>query len=103
MNRTTCSVSRLHRKQAAAGSGSAVVVALTALYVCILGVSTALPAAVACPVAEQVGWRFSLGIWAAPSVVALVPWLVISTRERRRRPSDADALESPPTTLVTRL
>ncbi|MER7590363.1 MFS transporter [Micromonospora sp. NPDC127501] len=76
---------------------------LTAIYVCILGVSTALPAAVAAPVAEQVGWRFSLGIWAATSVVALVPWLVIITRERRGRLSDADAVEPPPTTLVTRL
>ncbi|MFF0232122.1 CynX/NimT family MFS transporter [Micromonospora sp. NPDC005254] len=76
---------------------------LTAVYVCILGVSTALPAAVAAPVAEQVGWRFSLGIWAASSGVALVPWLVTIARERRRRLPDADAVESSPTTLVTRL
>ncbi|MFF5053102.1 CynX/NimT family MFS transporter [Micromonospora sp. NPDC000663] len=76
---------------------------LTAVYVCILGVSTALPAAVAAPVAEQVGWRFSLGIWAVSSGVALVPWLVAIARERRSRLSDADAIESSPTTLVTRL
>ncbi|MET8358426.1 MFS transporter [Micromonospora sp. NPDC005171] len=76
---------------------------LTAVYVCILGVSTALPAAVAAPVAEQVGWRFSLGIWAVSPVVALVPWLVTIARERRRRLSDADTVESSPTTLVTRL
>lgn len=76
---------------------------LTALYVCIVGVSTAVPAALAAPVAEQIGWRFSLGIWSVTSVVALVPWLVIIARERRQRLSDAVAIESPPPALVTRL
>jgi MFS transporter, CP family, cyanate transporter len=76
---------------------------LTAVYVCIVGVSTAVPAALAAPVAEELGWRFSLGIWAATSVVALVPWLVIIARERRRRRADAAAVESPTPALVTRL
>jgi MFS transporter, CP family, cyanate transporter len=76
---------------------------LTAVYVCIVGVSTAVPAAVAAPIAEQIGWRFSLGIWSVTSVVALMPWLVIIARERRRRLSDAVAVESPPPALVTRL
>lgn len=75
---------------------------LTAVYVCIVGVSTAVPAAVAAPVAEQIGWRFSLGIWSVTSVVALVPWLVVIARERRQRLSAAGAVESPPA-LVTRL
>ncbi|WP_327041603.1 MFS transporter [Micromonospora ureilytica] len=76
---------------------------LTAVYVCVVGVGTAVPAAVAAPVAEQVGWRFLLGTWAVTSVVALVPWLVIIARERRQRRSDAVAVESPPSALVTRL
>ena len=76
---------------------------LTAVYVCIVGLSTAVPAAVAAPVAERLGWRFSLGIWSVTSVVALVPWFVIIARERRRRRSDAAAVESPPPALVTRL
>jgi len=74
---------------------------LTAAYVGILGVSTALPAAVAAPVAERLGWRFSLGVWSVTSVVALVPWLVLLARERRRRLSVA--VESPPPTLTWRL
>lgn len=73
---------------------------LTALYVCIVGVSTAVPAALAAPVAEQFGWRFSLGIWSLTALVALVPWLVIILRERR---IDAAAVESRPPALVTRL
>ncbi|WP_327034527.1 CynX/NimT family MFS transporter [Micromonospora ureilytica] len=76
---------------------------LTAVYVCVVGVGTAVPAAVAAPVAEQVGWRFLLGTWSVTSVVALVPWLVILARERRQRRSDAVAVESPPSALVTRL
>lgn len=76
---------------------------LTAVYGCIVGVSTAVPAALAAPVAERLGWRFSLGIWSVTSVVALVPWLVVIARERRRRLSAAAAVESPPPALVTRL
>ncbi|MGN9789325.1 MFS transporter [Nonomuraea sp. ZG12] len=76
---------------------------LTAVYACIVGVSTAVPAALAAPVAEQISWRFSLGIWSVTSVVALVPWLLIIARERRQRLSDAVAGESPPPALVTRL
>jgi MFS transporter, CP family, cyanate transporter len=77
---------------------------LTAFYVCILGVSTAAPAALAAPVAERLGWRFSLGVWAASSVVALVPWVVVGIRERRRRrQQDGTGIESPPSALVTRL
>ncbi|MFD9733202.1 CynX/NimT family MFS transporter [Umezawaea sp. NPDC059074] len=75
---------------------------LTAVYVCVVGVSTAVPAALAAPVAERFGWRVSLGLWSVTSVVALVPWVVTIARERRRRRSD-DAVESPPPALVTRL
>lgn len=75
---------------------------LTALYACIVGVSTAVPAALAAPVAEREGWRFSLGLWSLTSVVALVPWLVVLGRERRRRRAAADDVTAPPA-LVTRL
>ncbi|MFF0150477.1 CynX/NimT family MFS transporter [Micromonospora sp. NPDC005203] len=75
---------------------------LTAVYVCIVGVGTAVPAAVAAPVAAQLGWRFVLGIWSVTSVVALVPWLVVIARERRQRLLDA-AVESPPAAVLTRL
>ncbi|MFG1609308.1 CynX/NimT family MFS transporter [Actinoplanes sp. NPDC049265] len=76
---------------------------LTAVYVGIVGVSTAAPAAVAAPVAERMGWRFSLGMWSVTSMVALVPWLVVIARERRRRLSDDTAVGSPPPARVTRL
>ncbi|MFI5841359.1 CynX/NimT family MFS transporter [Catenuloplanes sp. NPDC051500] len=74
---------------------------LTAVYVCIVGVSTAVPAAAAAPVAARAGWRFALGIWALTSVVAVVPWLVILVRERSRR--FVKAVESAPPAVLTRL
>lgn len=61
---------------------------LTAMYACVVGVSTAVPAALAAPLAEQAGWRFSLGIWSLTSVGALVPWVVVIVRERRQRAAD---------------
>ncbi|WNV83229.1 MFS transporter [Umezawaea sp. Da 62-37] len=76
---------------------------LTAVYACLVGVSTAVPAALAAPVAEQMGWRFSLGVWSVTSAVALVPWLVLIARERRQRLSDAVAVESQTPAVVTRL
>lgn len=61
---------------------------LTAVYACVVGVSTAVPAALAAPLAEQAGWRFSLGIWSLTSIDALVPWVVVIMRERRQRAAD---------------
>jgi CP family cyanate transporter-like MFS transporter len=76
---------------------------LTAVYACIVGTSTAVPAALAAPLADQLGWRFSVGVWSAASAVALVPWLLILARERRRHRSDAVAVASPAPAHVTRL
>jgi CP family cyanate transporter-like MFS transporter len=76
---------------------------LTALYGCIVGVSTALPAALAAPIAGQVGWRFSLGVWSVTSIIALVPWLVIIGRERRRGLSDGATVESSSPSLIARV
>jgi CP family cyanate transporter-like MFS transporter len=76
---------------------------MTAVYACIVGVSTAVPAALAAPIAQQYGWRFSLGIWAATSAAALVPWLVVLAQGRRVRLSGPQTLESAPVGAVTRL
>lgn len=61
---------------------------LTAVYACVVGVSSAVPAALAAPLAEQSGWRFSLSIWFLTSVGALVPWVAVIVRERRQRAAD---------------
>ena len=76
---------------------------LTAVYACLVGVSTALPAALAAPLAEQVGWRFSLGTWSLTSAAALVPWLLVVGRERHRRRVDEPAVAPAASAPVTRL
>ena len=76
---------------------------LTSVYACIVGVSTAVPAALASPLAEQAGWRVSLGIWSVTSAAALVPWLLVIARERRQRLPDAVEAPSAPPALLTRL
>lgn len=60
---------------------------ITALYVAIMSVSTAVPSALAAPVAEVAGWRTSLGMWSVLAAVALVPWVV--ALRRHRAPQDA--------------
>jgi CP family cyanate transporter-like MFS transporter len=55
---------------------------LAALHVTLLGVSTALAAQAAIPLANLYGWRFSIGSWALLSAVAAVPWLVVAAGKR---------------------
>lgn len=50
---------------------------MTALYVTILNLGTALPAQFAVPVAVAAGWQISLVSWAGLSVVAMIPWLIM--------------------------
>ncbi|HEY8588534.1 MAG TPA: MFS transporter [Naasia sp.] len=63
--------------------------ALTAMGAALLAVSTAIPAAVAAPVADAAGWRTSLSVWAAVTLVAVLPWIGLWVRDRR--PTDGDA------------
>ncbi|MGV8884059.1 MAG: MFS transporter [Microbacteriaceae bacterium] len=55
---------------------------ITATYATLMSVSTALPALLAAPIADSIGWRFSLGIWSGLAIVALMPWLVLLGRHR---------------------
>ncbi|GAB3265840.1 MFS transporter [Arthrobacter pigmenti] len=57
---------------------------LTALYSTSLALGTALPPQFAVPVAGAAGWRFSIGMWAAFSLVAAVPWITLVWGQRRR-------------------
>lgn len=55
---------------------------VSTLYITVLQLGTMLPALLAVPLAEQVGWRVSLGIWSLLAVAAALPWLMLA----RRRP-----------------
>jgi CP family cyanate transporter-like MFS transporter len=50
---------------------------LTALYVTLISVGTAVPPLLAVPLAEAAGWRVSIGWWAALNAVAILPWLFV--------------------------
>jgi CP family cyanate transporter-like MFS transporter len=67
---------------------------MTALYSATLGTAAAIASGVAQPLSHLPGgWRWSLGIWAVPAVVAAVVWL-----RRRNRPEAAAApAETDPT------
>jgi CP family cyanate transporter-like MFS transporter len=66
---------------------------VTALYATLMSISTALPPLIAAPVAAAVGWRVSLGLWAAAGLAALLPWLLVALRASRdaRAAARADA------------
>lgn len=66
---------------------------LTALYVTLFAISTALAPQLAVPIAESAGWRVSIGIWSIVGVVAALPWIVLLVRDRSAR----QAPSSPPT------
>lgn len=48
---------------------------MTSLYSGMLGIGATLAAGVSIPLAEPLGWRWSLGIWAFPAFIALLLWL----------------------------
>lgn len=50
--------------------------AVTAGYVTLLAVGTAMSPQFAVPLAEAVTWRFSIGFWSLASLVVLAPWAV---------------------------
>ncbi len=58
---------------------------VTALYVTLFAFSTALAPQLAVPLADSAGWRFSIGVWSAASVVAAGPWVVLLLRDRAAR------------------
>ncbi|MGM7670542.1 MFS transporter [Microbacterium sp. A93] len=67
---------------------------VTAVYVASLAISSAVPALVAVPLAELIGWRASLGVWCVATVVALLPW-IIEARVSRTRRDAGDAFAEP--------
>lgn len=70
---------------------------LAALHVTLLGVSTAVAAQFAIPLGTLYGWRFSIGIWAALSAVAALPWLTLLAVKRAvARSSSPPAKDAPP-------
>lgn len=56
---------------------------LTSLYVTIMALFSLIPPLVAVPIADSLGWRLSVSMWAALAAVAVIPWLMLWMRDRR--------------------
>nr|WP_245346858.1 MFS transporter [Arthrobacter stackebrandtii] len=56
---------------------------VTAGYVTLLAVGTAISPQLAVPVAEASSWRVSVGLWASVSFLVLLPWITQFARDRR--------------------
>jgi len=57
--------------------------ALTSIYATVMALFALLPPLVAVPVADSLGWRVSVGMWAGLCVIAVLPWIALWSRDRR--------------------
>ncbi|NYH49634.1 UNVERIFIED_ORG: CP family cyanate transporter-like MFS transporter [Xanthomonas campestris] len=58
---------------------------VSTLYITVLQVGTLLPALLAVPVADALGWRSSMVVWVLPALMALAAWAMVHTSHRRIR------------------
>lgn len=76
---------------------------VTALYVTLFALSTALTPQLAVPLAQLAGWRFSIGIWSVASAVAAAPWIIVLVRgSLRRRRTQAGSAKDATSRLAAR-
>ncbi|WP_246848799.1 CynX/NimT family MFS transporter [Pseudarthrobacter sp. NIBRBAC000502772] len=76
---------------------------LATLHITLLGAGTAVAAQSAIPLGNLYGWRFSIGIWAAVSAVAAMPWLILLAGQRsvaRSKTPPAHDGPSPPANAI---
>lgn len=77
---------------------------LTGTYVTLMAISASVPPLIAAPLAQAVGWRTTLGVWALLGAAALAPWLVVLAQHRGRARLAADgAVPAMPRGLLGRM
>ena len=62
---------------------------MSSIYITMVQLGTVVPALVAVPVADESGWRISIGMWALLGVAAALPWLFMLRAVRDERRVDA--------------
>ncbi len=65
---------------------------LSTAYITCVQLGTAVPAALAVPVAQAHGWRVSLGMWALVPAIAVLPWISVVRARHRHDLADRTAL-----------
>ncbi|CAD7733623.1 putative transporter YycB [Xanthomonas hydrangeae] len=58
---------------------------VSTLYITVLQVGTLLPALLAVPVADALGWRSSMVVWVLPALLAFAAWALVYANHRRLR------------------
>lgn len=76
---------------------------VTSLYATIMSVSTLLPPLIAVPVADASSWHVSVGMWAAVSLVAILPWMRILIAHKPAHPAHDVAVEEPEPAVLGRI
>ncbi len=76
---------------------------VTSLYATVMSVSTFLPPLIAVPVADSLGWRTAVGMWAALSLLAALPWLRILVSHKPAHPDHDVEVEEPQPRLLGRV
>ncbi|MFM7013425.1 MAG: CynX/NimT family MFS transporter, partial [Actinomycetota bacterium] len=71
------------------------IASMTALYLVLVSVSAFVPPLVAVGVAQEFGWRTSLGQWAVIAFVAILPWLFELRRNKVEEEIVTQALTIP--------
>jgi CP family cyanate transporter-like MFS transporter len=71
---------------------------VTSIYSVTMSFSTAVPALLAVPVAERLGWRASLSVWSVVGVLAAVPWAVVIARSAAARSAPQQPAQRGPAT-----
>ncbi|APF41098.1 MFS transporter [Neomicrococcus aestuarii] len=76
---------------------------VTAIYVTLISIGTAVSPLFAVPIAQATNWQFSMAIWALLSLVVAVPWAIQLAQDRRverltgkKRPDDPFATSATP-------
>ncbi|WP_148262626.1 MFS transporter [Hoyosella subflava] len=64
---------------------------MSTLYISFVQLGTVIPAIMAIPIADAVGWRFSLGMWAVVAAAAVFPWIGLTRRTRAHRAAATQA------------
>lgn len=67
---------------------------MSTVYICLLQLGTIVPTLTAVPVADALGWRWSLAMWGLAAVAAVVPWTAVVLT---RRTSTARTAAAAPT------
>ncbi len=65
---------------------------VSTFYITVLQLGTILPALLAVPLAQSVGWRVSLGGWSLVAAAAALPWIAVLWMERFGHSRQARAL-----------